>query len=493
MLVDYEYRNKTLITSYIDKVGNIKLKYFPWTNPTKFITTSDDDTEKNEKYTTWDGKSVKEIYTKYPNKYSIYDFIDALPAKEQEELLEYNEPNIFFIDIETEILDSKPQPHLAPSKILSISIVHKDKALVLGIDALTKSEEKSIETDINNEYGKKFDRHWDFKYIQFKSEYDMLLNFFKNYVPKMSVMTGWNFVGPKSFDWVFLVNRARKLGIDPAVSSFTNNLRESNRNDDSDYSEMPAHRIIIDYMTIFKKWDQSIKVKESIALDFVAEKVLGIKKVNYEGDLKHLYATDKKKFLYYNAIDSVLVQMIHEKSRLADILYSIATLSRTTVTSATSTLSITEGILRKKLRDQKNIVLVKNEHSSSDGADVEKVAGGWVKEPIKGMASWTCCYDFASLYPTTMRQFNISADSYKGQKIKGKDMALFHGHQIELEPDDIITKNGSVFKMENGVVTQVLADIYKDRKKYKGMMMKKHIELEDLKKELKELESELYG
>jgi len=30
------------------------------------------------------------------------------------------------------------------------------------------------------------------------------------------------------------------------------------------------------------------------------------------------------------------------------------------------------------------------------------------------MAMWTCCYDFASLYPTTMRQFNISADSYKG-------------------------------------------------------------------------------
>lgn len=491
MLVDYEYRNKTLIASYIDKVGNIKLKYFPWKNPTKYIVCNDDDPERHGKYTTWDGKSVKEIYTKYPNKYSIYDFIDALPSEEQEELLEYNEPNIFFIDIETEILDSKPQPHLAPSKILSISIVHKNKALVLGIDVLSKSEQKSIEVDINNNYGKLFDRNWEFKYIQYKSEYEMLLNFFKNFVPKMSVMTGWNFVGPKSFDWVFLVSRARKLGIDPAVSSFTNNLREPNRNDPNDYTEMPAHRIIIDYMTIFKKWDQSIKVKESIALDFVAEKVLGVKKVNYEGDLKYLYANDKKKFLYYNAVDSILVQMIHEKSRLADILYSIATLSRTTVTSSTSTLSITEGIFRKKLRDQKNIVLVKNEHTGAS-EDVEKVAGGWVKEPIKGMSSWTCCFDFASLYPTTMRQFNISADSYKGQKIKGKDMSIFHGHQIDLAPDDIITKNGSVFKNEEGVVTQVMANIYKDRKKYKGMMMKKHIELEELKKELKELEDELY-
>ena len=198
---------------------------------------------------------------------------------------------------------------------------------------------------------------------------------------------------------------------------------------------------------------------------------------------------DFKKFIYYNAIDSILVQMIHEKSRTADILYGIATLSRTTVTSATSTLSITEGILRKKLRDQKNIVLVRNEDTSGSGAS--SVKGGWVKEPVRGMSTWTCCYDFASLYPTTMRQFNISADSYKGQKIKDKNASLFNGHQIELLEDDIITKNGAVFKNEEGVITQVMADIYTDRKSYKKKMMAKHIELEELKRELENIEKTL--
>lgn len=486
MLVDYEYKNQNLILSYIDTSGNIKLKYYPWKNPTKFIPTSKDDKERHQTYTTWDGKNVKEIYSRYPNKYAIYEKIDTLPQEDQDMLYEYNEPNTFFIDIENEILDSKPQPHLAQSKILSISIINKNKALVVGIDPLSKKEERSIENDINNKYGKMFDRKWEFKYIQYKNEYEMLLNFFKAFVPKMSVMTGWNFIG---YDWVFLVNRARKIGIDPSCSSFTNNLRESNPNNPKDYSEMPAHRIIIDYMEIFNKWDQSIKVKESMALDFVAEKVLGVKKVNYEGDLKHLYENDFKKFIFYNAIDSILVQMIHEKTRTADILYSVATLSRTTVASATSTLSITEGIFRKKLRDQKNIVLVKNEDSSGGGSSAVK--GGWVKEPVRGMATWTCCYDFASLYPTTMRQFNISADSYKGQKIKDQDFALFNGQQIELKENDIITKNGAVFKNEQGVVTQVMADIYKDRKSYKKKMMAKHIELEELKRELEELENSI--
>lgn len=484
MIVDYEYKNSNLIVSRIDKTGNIKLKYYPW-HPTKYIATSLDDSEKDGKLVTWDGRPVKEIYTRYPNKYSVYDFLENLPENEQKDLFDYNEPNIFFVDIENEILDKKPQPHLAESKILSISIVHKNKALVIGIDPLSAKEQRAIQNDINNEYGKMFNRDWEFKYIQYKNEYELIYNFFHKFVPKMSVITGWNF---KNYDWVFLVNRARILNIDPSVSSFTGKLTEENQNDPRNYCELPAHRIIIDYMEIFDKWDTSIKVKESLSLDFIASKSLKVKKVNYEGNLKVLYETDFKKFIYYNAVDSILVQMIHEKSKLADILYGVSTLSRTTVTKALSTLSVTEGILRKKLREQKNIVLVKNEDVSFSGSAVK---GGWVKEPIKGMATWTCCYDFASLYPTTMRQFNISADSYKGQKIKDQKAALFNGHQVELDDNDIITKNGAVFRNEVGVVTQVMTDIYADRKKYKKKMIEKAIELDALQKELEELEDSL--
>jgi len=104
------------------------------------------------------------------------------------------------------------------------------------------------------------------------------------------------------------------------------------------------------------------------------------------------------------------------------------------------------------------------------------------------MATWTCCFDFASLYPTTMREFNISADSYKGQKVKGKDYSIFNGHQLEIDSDDIVTLNGSVFKNEDGVVTQVMAEVYSDRKKWKKVMNQKHEELEKLKDELKKLE-----
>ena len=87
-----------------------------------------------------------------------------------------------------------------------------------------------------------------------------------------------------------------------------------------------------------------------------------------------------------------------------------------------------------------------------------------------------------------MRQFNISADSYKGQQVKGKNYSIFNGHQLMINDDDIVTLNGSVFKKEEGVVTQVMGEVYGDRKKWKKIMVQKHEELEKLKEELKKLE-----
>ena len=490
MLVDYEYKNGNLIISYIDKTGQIKLKYKPWTRSTKFITTGDDDPEKSGRFVTWDGRAVKEIFTKYPNRYSVYDFIDNLPKEERDEIYEYNEPDIYFVDLENEILDKKPEPHLAESAIQSISIVNKNKVLVIGTEPLSPAQIESIESDINIHF-KKFQTKYVFKYIQYKNEYDMLYNFFNKLVPKMPVITGWFFV---DYDWTFLVARARKIGVEPEVASFTKKLNTPfnfNKLGKQNYAEMPAHRIVVDYMELFSKWDTSIKVKESSSLDFASEKILGkeVKKINYEGDLKRLHREDYKKFVYYNAVDSCLVQRIHLKMKYIDILYGMAVLGKIKIKDAISTLALTEGILREKLRDQKNIVLVRDEHVDEYGeSDASSIKGGWVKEPVRGMSTYTVCYDFASLYPTTMRQFNISADSYKGQQVKGKDYSIFNGHQLMIDPEDIVTLNGSVFKKENGVVTQTMTEVYSDRKKWKKVMLDKHEELEKLKNELKNLE-----
>jgi len=498
MIVDYEYIKQDLKVSYISDSGHIKMKSYKWPNPQKFIICDDDDRDKDGKYVTWDGCSVKKVYTRRPDRYSVYDFLDNLPQEEQDDVFKYVEADIYFIDIENEILDTKPTPHLAEGAIQSISIVNKNKVLVMGIEDLSNTDISSIEEDINN-YFIKFGTTYEFKFIKYRNEYDMIFNFFNKYVPKMAVLTGWNFT---EYDWVYLINRARKIGIDPSVSSFTRVLRPPFKRDNKtgkdkeSYCEMPAHRLIIDYMELYQKWDTTIKVKESDSLDFVSYNILKLRKVNYEGTLKTLAKQDYKKFIYYNAVDSILVQKIHEKTKWIDILYGISTLSRIRVLDAYSTLPVTEGILRKKLKKERNIILCRLENDSMQQNlvdDAEKaVKGGWVKDPVKGkMATWVSCYDFASLYPTTMRMFNISADSYKGVLSPDKKYAIFNDHRVDLEPTDIILLNGTVFKNETGVVNQVMTDIYGDRKKYKGMMNKDREDIEEYKRELKQAEEEL--
>jgi len=479
MLVDYEYKGGKLLISYIAKDGSIKMKHYNWRRPKKYIVTDDYDQEADKLYKTWTGKKVKLVPTNQPNRYAIYEFLDKLPKEEQEEIYAFNNPNIFYIDIETEIVDSGfVEPKDATTKVQTIAITNANKVMLLGIKPISKDDEYWIKQEINKTFSK-FDVKFEYvKYMYFGAsehpEKDMLYYFFTKLVPKMQILTGWNFV---NYDWTFLVNRARRLGLDPTVASFTRKLEKAWKTEE----ELPFHRVVVDYMDLYKKWDNKIKIKESNALDFVAGKILGVGKIAYSGGLQDLYNNDFRGYLFYNAVDTILVQFIHEKMRYIDIMFAISTLAKIRILDAASTLRVTEGVLRNDFKDKKNIVLVKD----YDTKDIpEKVLGGFVKNPIRGMNKWVACYDFASLYPTTQRQNNIGPDTYQGIKINNK-YSEFNGTKNEITKNDVVCANGATFSKDFSVTCNKLSEIYFERKKNKKKMFEKLTEVESLKKELK--------
>ena len=497
MLIDTQYlgNSSRLVVSYVDKTGEIKLKYYEWSDPTKYVACEHDDKDKDPDYHSWDGKSVKKIPVNQPDRYAIYDFLDALPEKEKEEIFEYNLPNIYFVDIETEIVDGFPDAETAPTRVLSISIVYEDKIILLGLREMPEDMQERIKNN-TNEYFKKFGTEYKFKYVQYDDEFDMMYNFFYKMVPKMPLITGWNFV---DYDWVYLVNRARKLKkqvngreytIDPAVSSLTKRLNKVWMSNE----EMPAHRMIFDYMQLYEICDTSIKVKESSSLDFVANKLVGVEKIKYTGSLQKLYEDDFETFMYYNAVDSVLVQKIHEARNYISIIYAISSLARikivdviSSMNNALGSLAITEGVLRNRFREQDNIVLFRGE--KNDGENVG-IAGGWVKDPVQGLNQWVVCYDFASLYPTTQRQFFIAPETFVG--IKDANRPEYCDNGIKIDPSKhVICVNGVVFEKRSSPTLRMLEDVYADRKKNKKIMMKKKDELKHILDEIKQLESEL--
>ena len=508
MLVETQYltNSKKLVVSYVDKTGDIKLKYYNWDNPMKYVSCEDTDTQKHPEFRSWDGKSVKQIEVNQPDRYAIYEFLDGLPESEKNEIFEFNLPKIYFIDIETEIVDGFPEAadvkdqdgnvtkEGASTQVLSISIVYDDKIILLGLKEMPEDMQERI-TNNTNKYFEKFGTEYKFKYIQYDDEFDMLYAFFYKMIPKMPILTGWNFL---QYDWLYLVNRSRKISkwangkeykIDPAVSSLTKRMNKIW----STEFEVPAHRMIFDYMQLYEICDTSIKVKESSSLDFVANKLVGVEKIKYNGSLQKLYEDDFETFMYYNAVDSVLVQKIHEARNYISIIYAISSLAQIRIidvvsqmNNALGSLAITEGVLRNRFRKMDNIVLFRDERGDADST----IAGGWVKDPVVGMNQWCVTYDFASLYPTTQRQFFIAPETFIGLQDEKDKSKCTNGRPIDPEKH-VLCVNGVVFEKRISPTLNMLEDVYADRKKAKKVMMDKKEELKKVLDEIKQLEAEL--
>jgi DNA polymerase elongation subunit (family B) len=499
MLIDTQYltNTKRLVISYVDKSGEIKLKYYEWDNPQKYIACEDDDKDAHPLYKSWDGNSVKLIDVTHPDRYAIYEFLDRLPESERNEIFEYNLPNIYFVDIETEIVDGFPDAETAPTKILSISIVYDDKIILLGLRDMPDDMQERIRLN-TNKYFEKFNSDYKFKYIKYDDEFDMIYAFFYKMIPKMPLITGWNFI---SYDWVYLVNRSRKLKkhvngkeytINPAVSSLTKRLNKVWMSNE----EIPAHRMIFDYMQLYEICDTSIKVKESSSLDYVASKLVGVEKIKYSGSLQRLYEDDFETFMYYNAVDSVLVQKIHESRNYISIIYAISSLAKIKIVdvisqmnNALGSLAITEGVLRNRFREQENIVLFRPD--KDENANLSGIAGGWVKDPIVGMNQWCVTYDFSSLYPRTQMEFYISPENFVGIKDKRRPDYCDNGIKIDLSKH-VVCVNDAVFEKRDSPTIKMLQDVFADRKKAKNTMMQKKEELKEVLDEIKLLESELF-
>ncbi len=449
MLLDIEQLEKEVIVSYYNKEGTVSFKRYPIDKFQNWVVAKDDDRWKDKNIQNWDGRPIKKSLARSFNKFSLLYFMDGLPQKDQDEIFEFNMPRTYFVDIETEIVDGFPKPEEAKSRILTFSIITPErKAIVLGLEDLSAEQIKKIEDD-NNAHFTGYDQDWEFSYYKFKNEYDMVKAFLHKFLPKFPMMTGWNFI---NYDWQYIVNRCKILQIDLTEVAITGSLdRKDSR---------PLHMGILDYMQLYDKYDRSVAVKESNSLDFVSGAVLeGISKIKYSGSLQDLYESDFQKYVFYNVVDSVLVYYIDQKLRSMEVLLTLATITRMPLYKAASPVAVTESLMARKLTELGRRIGV--EYDKEDSKKDSKYEGAFVKQPIVGYYGGVSAFDFASLYPSIMRQFNISPDSF---------VEMVEESQIKERREDesvIVCENGVVYKKEDSILKKILSDLYAQRKEYK--------------------------
>lgn len=409
----------------------------------------------------WDGKPVRKKRARYLSKWRIEEFLLSLPSDITDKFTAHT-PKKWFLDIETYVGDEWPKPETAKTPVTAITFCNGNKIITLGVNPLTSKQILNIKKRIQEHFKDYISEEIEYNYLKFETEYDMLVSFFYKAIQKMGLITGWNVIG---YDWVYLINRCKRLNIDPSPCSPSHKLMGD--------QNLPMHKLVVDYLDIYKKWDRVIDVKENNTLDFVAKAALGIQKVKYSGTLQELYENDFESYIFYNAVDTKLVELIDNKLNTLATFLTLGNITRVEANRAYSPIWMAEAAMTRE-NYRRGRVFPRTDKITKKR---EAYEGAFVVDPKTGLYEWVASFDFASLYPSIMRQWNISPESYVKNVVAGEE------YDTEKYTK---TSSGALFKKdEDSVFRTILADYYGKRKTSKKSYMEIEEEIEQLKKYIK--------
>jgi len=465
MIVNIEQRSNKLIISYVKKDGNIGFTQLivPPSQQYSYVYASKKQGIPN--LMSWDFKPVRKVPSQFLNKHRIQEFFIDAGEENIKHLFENNMPIFSAADIEVEVTDEGfADPELAQNKIVSICFVKYPDIIAFGSKQLNSDDYKIIENKINNHINNI--KHYNFIYKYHSNEADMIYDFLYNYVRNIPLLSGWNFWG---YDWRYIFNRCNKLNMDiswvsPTSQWYQYRIKDKNR---TAICMLPQHKLIVDYMSIYQKWDRIIEVKENDTLDFVAEEALGIKKVNHSETLKDLYNKNYAEFIFYNAIDTILVDLLNDKLKTLKTFLSLSNITRVEVMSAFSPITMLESTLARYAY-KKGMVFPK----SDEKRERQPYEGAFVFNPEPDLYEWVASFDFASLYPSIMRQFKLSIENFK-----------FKNKNYIPTQNEIKTSSGAVFDNSyEPLIPKILEDYYTQRKNAKKTYLQAEKECNELEK-----------
>lgn len=481
MIINKELRNyvlpngetsKELVISYIDESGSVKFLTYkiPKEQMFKWVYA------KNKKFAdqhwiSWDNKPVKKVPSKSLDEFRLNELLCSF-GHAIDPIWKPNAPKTWFCDIETNVDETGfPEPEVARQPINTIALTSFPETIVWGRKALSEEEIKSIQNKLDT-YADGMTSGYKFTYKYFPNEADLLRDFF-NFIKDVPAITGWNFLG---FDWLYIINRAKNLGLHYEYISPTGkfyNFRLDNKTGKINIS-LPMHKIIYDYLLIYKKWDYSISPKENNTLNFVAEKALGYKKVSHPGFIE-FYRDFYEDYVFYNAVDTILVEHIDKKLQIASVMYSLAAEIKVEINDTLGTIKPVHTAIANFVYPMHKVI-AKDNSEISDQKDYEG-AFVWPSQP--GVYKYVGYCDFASLYPSIIRSFLISFENFVGMAPTG----------YKPKSDEIVTSSGAILKkVDFAVMPEVTKFYYNERKAAKGLKKIAAKQLEDFKHILKNRE-----
>ena len=182
---------------------------------------------------------------------------------------------------------------------------------------------------------------------------------------------------------------------------------------------------------------------------------------NLEKDIKQMSV---QKFTDYNIVDTKLIKELDAKLGLIDLLTSITYKAKCNFTDTLGTIKPWECFLYKEMLSRNICLPVRKTFEK------EQYPGAFVKEPKQQIYKWLMSFDFNSLYPHCIRQYNISPETFKEDlnidvNQDEIDICFFDENFKNPNSDYILTGSGNYFKKDKeGIIPNIIKKLYDERK-----------------------------
>lgn len=371
--------------------------------------------------------------------------------------------NIQSLDIECASELGFPNIETANEEILLIALTDRTsrKSVVFGSRSYTPTADSDIQ----------------FEYKLFKDEYSMLRGFVEYWQANYpEIVTGWSI---DVFDFPYLVNRIARVMDDDWVKKLSPFGVIQERKVEIRGKEVQTYEILgvtqLDYLTLYKKFTYTSQ--ESYSLDNISSIELGEKKVeNPYATFKDFYSKDWNRFVEYNCKDTVLPLKLDDKMQLIDLVISIAYQAKCNIRDVFGPVKTWDVYIYNYLSKQKIAIPPQSKRSSRE------FEGAYVKDPIPGMYGWVVSFDFASLYPNIIRQWNMSPETITSTIVDMNVDKMVDMNEYPRDGEVSVAANGSTYSIgKEGILPKLMSEMLDGRKGAKKEMLRLEDEFQKTK------------
>lgn len=281
-----------------------------------------------------------------------------------------------------------------------------------------------------------------FKLLFYDSEIELIKDLFATmHRCSPDFIEGWN---SSDFDLNYIIERVKELGYDPAdilcdqswkVKVIKNYVDVKNKNElaeRGDYTFISGMPVFIDQMIQYASRRKSkIGSFKSFKLDDIGALEAGVKKLDYHhitNSLPDLPWLDFKTFVLYNIMDVMVQKCIEIKTNDLEYIFSKCIVNNTVYKKGHRQ---TIYLINRMASDWYKMGYIIGNNINRWNEKPPKFLGALVGDPlntndysklkVNGRAIWICDnlqdYDYKSLYPSIMLEFNIAPNTQVGRII----------------------------------------------------------------------------